>query len=869
MSYHQTLNNIDMKKSLLLFCFALLINQGYAQSPTLVIDANTVHTTLGEVTEPITYNGYVYFIQDDGTNGSEVWRTDGSTTEMFTDIDNAFSGDPFSLTVWNGSLYFSTSISGVWKSDGTVLGTGAFTSAYGTIIPAATKLYLFDTPNRGLSITDGVSGADFIGTLGFPGPNILGNAGYNFTTLTDGLFYVINDPASTGTELVYVDGIMSNGLPVNPPVIIDIYPGTDGSFPGAFTVYNNKLHFMAVREQLPSGTLNNGNGPKTLFESDGTVAGTISLVDFGIFGGLASRTTEYIEMTVFDSKLMYFNITGATNTNDDTELFTYDGTSHTKIHTFTNTSFLSAFKKMQFKIEAGGLLYFTATDNKVDSNFQTDGLTVSSSSFDLISAIEYEVLPGLAVLSKHPNLSQNLFSMTLGGTETSLYNFFNSSDLSPSNFTVLGTDAYFVANQDADGSQLWKTDGTALGTTQVTINAINSTNGSDPNPIFELGGNLYFSATQTETPILYILDETNSITGPVSSIIPNENGVELNNEYYYNIGNNLTDQLWKMDGNALDGINFTNLFTVENNINDLTVSGSNIFYVSFTTAEGVELWVSDGTATHTVIDLAPGQLSTQPGDLIDVNGTLYFRGIDLNKGVMGLWKSDGTLAGTTLVFSDANGDISQLTKYNDNLFFVVDDLFNGIEPMVYSHSAEGFQVFDLNESGDSEPYGFQEMNGELYFFTKTPRALWKYDGTTAENAVLIDNLPFFGNNVFAENIFASSNRLFYTYDNTRYAYNGTTTNTFLAGMNQPITIDNMVYYKSVSTKWELWESDGTTEGTKYIVDISSSDKLFSFNDELYFAYDDGLLGKELYKYKSAKQGFALTASAALNVTENT
>ena len=141
---------------------------------------------------------------------------------------------------------------------------------------------------------------------------------------------------------------------------------------------------------------------------------------------------------------------------------------------------------------------------------------------------------------------------------------------------------------------IWKTDGTALGTTQVTTNAISSTNGSNPNPIFELGDNLYFSATQTASPILYIADETNSITGPVSSIIPTANGVEFNNEYYYNIGNNFGDQLWKADYDVFDGINFTNLFTVENNINDLTVSGSNIFYVSFTAAEGVELWVSDG-----------------------------------------------------------------------------------------------------------------------------------------------------------------------------------------------------------------------------------------------------------------------------------
>jgi ELWxxDGT repeat protein len=829
-----------MKKILLSYllvgCAIMVISTSYSQSPTLVKDINTVHTSLGGVEQTITYNGYVYFIQDDGINGLEIWRTDGSTTEIFTDIDNEIYGSPHSLTVWNNMLYFATGTQGTWKSDGTVVGTEIFTTVSGRIIPASTELYLFNTESRVLSITDGVSATDSIGMLG-----AYGLGGYQFTTVSDGLFYTISNN-TIGNEIVYEDG-----NPANPPVVMDLYPGTDGSFPGAFTVYNGKLHFMAVRHQEPYGTYNDGKGFKTLFESDGTVSGTVSVADF-TFGGLSSRTTQFIAMKVFDGNLIYYDFLGGSS--GLTELYKYDGTTHTLIHTFANPGIFDYLKNVYFNTVINGVLYFSATDNSVLSHWQTDGSTVISSTF---SAPNPTLLDQQLIYPA----GQTLASSDLSGTVTVIGDFTNTSNISPWGLTTLGGNLFFVATQDADGSQLWKTDGTT--NTQVTTNGIASTKSSNALPIFELDGTMYFSADDGTGSQLWKTDGTEGNTMTVGADIPTANGVELNNEYYYSLGNSTNDELWKTDGTT-----FTSVFTVENNISDLTVSGSNIFFVTYTAAEGVELWVSDGTSAPEIIDLVSGTGATQPGSLTDVNGTLYFQGLDINNGSVGLWKSDGTFAGTTVVFSD-DYDISNLSRSGDDLFFVVDNLFDGIEPMMYSTAAEGFQMFDLNESGDSKPYGFQELGGEMYFFTESPRALWKYDGLIPEHAVLIESLP----NANASTVIASSNMLFYFCNGVQYAYNGTDVSTFTASMNQPITIDNIVYFKVASTKWELWETDGSTEGTKYITDFPANEKLFSFNDELYFGYDDGLLGKELHQYKSDKQGFALTANADLNVTDNT
>src|SRR4028118_1584330 len=113
----------------------------------------------------------------------------------------------------------------------------------------------------------------------------------------------------------------------------------------------------------------------------------------------------------------------------------------------------------------------------------------------------------------------------------------NSSD--PENFINFNNTLYFTAEDATNGTELWKSDGTAAGTVLVK-DIYPGTNSSDPRNFFNINNTLYFAARDaTNGYELWKSDGTATGTVLLKDIYPGTNGSELYLSYFINLNNTL------------------------------------------------------------------------------------------------------------------------------------------------------------------------------------------------------------------------------------------------------------------------------------------------------------------------------------------
>ena len=213
--------------------FELWRSDGTAAGTTLVKDIRpgSNDSLAGATSNFLAINGTLFFEANDGTDGFELWKSDGTTagTVMVMDIHPGASGStPHFFANVNGTLFFyaddGTHGSELWKSDGTAAGTVMVKD----ILPGA-----------GSSIP----------TISTP-----------FAVIGSTLYFSANDGA-TGTELWKSDGTAAGTV-----LVKDILLGPAGSSPFDMINVNGVLEFYAF-----------DGSSFGLYRSDGTAAGTIEI----------------------------------------------------------------------------------------------------------------------------------------------------------------------------------------------------------------------------------------------------------------------------------------------------------------------------------------------------------------------------------------------------------------------------------------------------------------------------------------------------------------------------------------------------------------------------------------------------------------
>ena len=193
-------------------------------------------------------SGTLFLAADDGVNGYELWKSDGTEagTVMVKDIvpGNVYSDLNGFLNV-NGVLFFNSGYQGnmsLWKSDGTEAGTVKIkdiTSILNWPILYQGKYYF--TADDGvhgfeLWVSDGTEA----GTFMFKDLNPAGNSIPGGFTVLDGWLYFNADDGVHGRELW-----RTNGTPEGTFLVADIYPGASSSNPAYLNTVAGLLLFSA------------------------------------------------------------------------------------------------------------------------------------------------------------------------------------------------------------------------------------------------------------------------------------------------------------------------------------------------------------------------------------------------------------------------------------------------------------------------------------------------------------------------------------------------------------------------------------------------------------------------------------------------
>ena len=394
---------------------------------------------------------------------------------------------------------------------------------------------------------------------------------------------------------------------------------------------------------------------------------------------------------------------------------------------------------------------------------------------------------------------------------------------SVSSITAVGSKAFFVADDDIHGTELWVTDGSPEGTVLLK-DIYPGFNSSEPAYLTSFNGNLFFVANSLQYGTeVWKSDGTTAGTVLLKDILPG-------------------------DGNG-------------SNPHSLLVFNNELYFGAFSSdGFNTSVYKSNGTSAGTLLfrDMGFGQIAD-----VELAGTYMYYAFGSN-GNEKLWRSNGTLGGTSEIPVDTYYYLKNLTAVGNQLFFTTSaeqDVNVRLYSLTGTNAPSLLKEFTTPASGTDELANLTAVGNKAFFsiqknHDQDANELWWSDGTVPGTS-LVKSFSWdpMTTNSAMKNFFAFNGNLYFQNGSSQsdawWKSDGSDGGTVAVSPVRlgypsldrfvPVVSDGKIY---LSGDGELWISDGTTAGTKEFYNInqsfsSSPSGLTDVNGLLYFAANDG------------------------------